>query len=141
IAGLMALWRCAPSCEEAIEQAVACGDHLLARSTDYPSGCGWIRPEIAPVALAGFAHGVAGIAWALDALSHATGIDRFAVRARWALEYERTLFSDSVENWRDVRERGRSGDGPDAAAKFSTAWCHGAPGIGLARLAMLRRTA
>ncbi len=138
IAGLMTLWQCAPS-DEVIEQAVRCGHHLVATATEYPSGCGWVRPEIAPVALAGFAHGGAGIAWALDKLSVVTGIDTFAARAGSALDYERTLFSEAEENWRDARASGRPSDGPDASAKFSTAWCHGAAGIGLSRLALLRR--
>src|SRR5206468_11591777 len=120
----------APS-DEVMEQAVASGHHLVATATEYPSGCGWIRPEMAPVALAGFAHGVAGIAWALHKLSVATGIHTFAACAASALEYERTLFSDAVENWHDARDSGRPSNGPDTAAKFSTAWCHGAAGIGL----------
>jgi lantibiotic modifying enzyme len=68
-----------------------------------------------------------------------TGIDAFAARARSALDYERTLFFDAEGNWRDARARGRPGDEPDAAPKFSTAWCHGAAGIGLSRLPLLRR--
>lgn len=139
IAGLLTLWQYAPS-DEVIEQAVACGRHLVATATEYPSGCGWVRPEMAPVALAGFAHGAAGIGWALHKLSVATGIDVFAGRAASALEYERTLFSESVENWRDARERSVRSNGPEAPAKFSTAWCHGAAGIGLSRLARLERT-
>ena len=139
IAGLLSLWRCAPS-DEVMAQAVACGHHLVATATGYPSGCGWVRPELGPIALAGFAHGAAGIAWALDTLAAATGIDTFASRARSAIDYESTLFSQTVENWRDARDGRPSNDGREAPAKFSTAWCHGAPGIGLARLAMLRRT-
>jgi lantibiotic modifying enzyme len=94
---------------------------------------------MAPVALAGFAHGAAGIAWALDKLSVVTGIDTFAARAGSARDYERTLFSDAEENWRDARANGHMSDGADASAKFSTAWCHGAAGIGLSRLPLVRR--
>jgi type 2 lantibiotic biosynthesis protein LanM len=139
IAALLALWQHAPA-DEVMAQAVACGHHLVATATRYPSGCGWVRPEMGPVALAGFAHGAAGIAWALDKLAATTGIDIFASCARSAIEYERTLFFQTVENWRDVRDSGEPKAGEEALAKFSTAWCHGAPGIGLARLAMLRST-
>jgi type 2 lantibiotic biosynthesis protein LanM len=138
IAGLLSLWQCAPA-DEVVAQAVACGEHLVATATGYPNGCGWVRPEMGPIALAGFAHGAAGIAWALDKVAVATGIDVFANCARSAIEYERTLFSETVENWRDVRDSRSSPGGREASAKFTTAWCHGAPGIGLARLAMLRR--
>ena len=139
IGGLLSLWQCAPA-DEVMAQAVACGQHLVATATEYPRGCGWVRPEMGPSALAGFAHGAAGIAWALDKLAAATGIDVFANCANSAIEYERTLFSERMDNWRDVRDSGSSGAAREAPVKFSTAWCHGAPGIGLARLAMLRRT-
>jgi type 2 lantibiotic biosynthesis protein LanM len=137
IAGLLTLWQSAPS-DEVIEQAVACGHHLVATATEYPSGCGWVRLEMAPVALAGFAHGAAGIAWALHKLSVATRVDTFNACAASALEYERTLFSEDLENWRDARDRGVPSNGPEAPAKFSTAWCHGAAGIGLSRVALLQ---
>lgn len=138
IAGLLTLWEYAPE-DEVIEQAVACGHHLVATATEYRSGCGWVRPEMAPVALAGFAHGASGIAWALERLSAVTGIETFAERAASALDYERTLFSEITGNWRDVRTNKRLSDESDGSAKFSTAWCHGAAGIGLSRLSLLRR--
>ena len=138
IAGLLTLWQRVPE-DEVIEKAIACGNHLIATATVYPSGCGWVRPDMASVALAGFAHGAAGIAWALHNLSVATGIQSFAAHAAAAITYERTLFSEAVENWRDARDNRGPKNEPGASAKFATAWCHGAAGIGLSRLALLQR--
>lgn len=41
-----------------------------------------------------------------------------------------TYFHAEVGNWRDARDA-------MGAGSFQTAWCHGAPGIGLARLRMM----
>lgn len=48
------------------------------------------------------------------------------------------LFSPLVMNWPDLREFEIQAD-KLGRVPFTTAWCHGAPGIGLARLCMLRR--
>ena len=77
---------------------------------------------------------------------HRPGLGERTGEARWlqlesrALAYERRLFVPSRDNWPDLlgpRLGGASGQAP----RFLTAWCHGAPGIGLARLrALLRRS-
>jgi len=76
-------------------------------------------------ARAGFAHGAAGIAYALARwLPHDPGpatID--AIRAAW--DYERRVFRDSGGAWPAIL--------PDGNRLVMAAWCHGAPGIGLAR--------
>jgi lantibiotic modifying enzyme len=46
------------------------------------------------------------------------------------IEYERSLFSTAATNWPDFR----SFDEQNGQARFAVSWCHGAPGIGLARL-------
>jgi lantibiotic modifying enzyme len=84
--------------------------------------------------LSGFAHGAAGIAWALLKLAGVTGEDRFHQAALGGIAYERSLFSREAGNWLDLRDHLQSGQDV-----FSTAWCHGAPGIGLARLSTLDR--
>ncbi|MEQ8538204.1 MAG: lanthionine synthetase LanC family protein [Coleofasciculus sp. D1-CHI-01] len=51
------------------------------------------------------------------------------------MAYERSLFSPGVGNWPDLREfetTVRSGN--PGRVNYMTAWCHGATGIGLARL-------
>ena len=55
-----------------------------------------------------------------------------------AIDYERSLFSAPAGNWRDLRVP--VGDnGHDRRDVFMTAWCNGAPGIGLARLSTLNQ--
>jgi lantibiotic modifying enzyme len=94
---------------------------------------GWVNRRVAAVPLTGFAHGAAGVSWALARLASATGGDAFRATAREAMEYERSLFSSTASNWPDLRDSVRA---PDGSPRFSVSWCHGAPGIGLARLGM-----
>ncbi len=92
------------------------------------------RPGKTGPRLAGFSHGAAGIAWALLELEGLTGDARFRRGALQAIAYERGLFAPAAGNWPDLRQL-KEGDAD--TPKFMTAWCHGAPGIGLARLASL----
>jgi lantibiotic modifying enzyme len=100
-------------------------------------GVGWVTPVPARRPPSGFSHGVAGIAWALLELFALTGDERFRAKALAAIEYERSLFSPEDGNWLDERDMGglarRNGGGP----RSISAWCYGAPGIGLARLSTL----
>jgi type 2 lantibiotic biosynthesis protein LanM len=135
IGSLLSLYRWAPS-EGVLAAAVQCGDRLLARSRVMEQGIAWPTP-LAPVRpLTGFSHGAAGMAWALGELASATGAERFRVAARAAIAYERGLFSEPAGNWPDLRtNQVAAADGP---AGYATLWCHGAAGIGLARLQALR---
>lgn len=143
IAALLALSSVAPSAQ-ILETALRCGDHLLAHARSMPTGCGWvIKGEQEP--LTGFAHGNAGIALMLLRLWASSGQERFRQSALAALAYERSLFSATEGNWPDLRQASLA-KMPGAAKQaargeqsypYITAWCHGAPGIGLARLASL----
>lgn len=108
-----------------LELAERCVDRLLATQHDagttrggWPAG-GDRRPR------AGFAHGAAGIACALERwLAHdprPAVLD--SVRAAWA--FERGLFAGSGGAWPTTRS--------DGSTVVMAAWCHGAPGIALAR--------
>ena len=131
IGALAALYRNAPS-RRILEVATACGDHLLGRAVTADDGIGWLTPAAATVPLCGFSHGAAGIGWALLELSALTGEPRFRNAAMRAIAYERRLYSTDHNNWPDLREQAGNGN-----PVFATAWCHGAPGIGLARLRAL----
>jgi type 2 lantibiotic biosynthesis protein LanM len=111
-------------CQRTLAVAMQCGDRLLARAQPAGDGLCWPGPRLEP--LAGFSHGAAGIAWALLTLFARTGEERFRTAARGGIAYERSLFCAEAGNWRDLRD-------PEHV-RFPTAWCHGAPGIGLARL-------
>lgn len=106
------------------------GEHLLASAVDADGGRGWVTTHEAAVPLAGFSHGVAGIAAALYAASAHTGDARFREQARHALAYERGLFRADTGNWLDLRG--------DETALDPVNWCHGAPGIALSRALILR---
>jgi type 2 lantibiotic biosynthesis protein LanM len=137
IGGLLSLYRLAPT-PATIAAAVQCGDRLLAAARPCADGAGWIPAGSATRPLTGFAHGAAGIAWALLELAAMTGESRFRAAALAGIAYERTQFCQAVGNWPDLRElalpRRTSAAGEPPCM---TAWCHGAPGIGLARLLSL----
>jgi lantibiotic modifying enzyme len=92
-------------------------------------------PPVSNVPLTGFSHGAAGIALALLRLSAATQDHRFRTAALAAIAYERSVFSPRAQNWPDLRTASRHTGRDDIGATFATLWCHGAAGIGLARLA------
>jgi type 2 lantibiotic biosynthesis protein LanM len=130
--GLLALHRSSPS-PRTLAAAVLCGERLLARAVPQQEGLGWPTRLPAHAPLTGMAHGAAGIARALLELAAATGEERFRTAALAGLAYERSLFDQGQGNWPDLRRRPGNG----AAPAFGVAWCHGAPGIGLARLSTL----
>jgi type 2 lantibiotic biosynthesis protein LanM len=129
LAGLLALHRVGAD-PEVRAAAVACGELLLARAEQGERGTTW--PSVAgsppPPPLTGLAHGMAGIAWPLAELAVVSGEGRFLAAAQGAVAYERSWFSPAKGTWRDLRVR-------DAEA-HACAWCHGAAGIGLSRLAI-----
>jgi lantibiotic modifying enzyme len=119
-----------------VNLSVRCGEELERAAVRSSEGWSWKTIDIPGQAglrnLTGFSHGTAGIGWALLELSQATGELRFQSAAEEAFRYERSHYSREHENWPDFRDflRPAGGNGP----VFSTAWCHGAPGIALSRL-------
>jgi lantibiotic modifying enzyme len=83
--------------------------------------------------LTGFSQGAAGIAYALLQLCAITREPTYRDVAQAALAYENTAFSAEAGNWYDYRPFTMT----DGTHTCMTGWCHGAPGIGLARLASL----
>lgn len=137
IVSLLMLHQAAPS-DRILDVAIQCGNHLLALATPMEQGVGWMAKGISKQPLTGFSHGTAGIAWALLELAAVTGEKRFHQVALEAIAYERSLFSPTVLNWPDLREFELSVQtSQPRPISFMTAWCHGAPGIGLARLLCL----
>ena len=61
-----------------------------------------------------------------------TGEQRWRAGAERALAYERSLYDPAMGNWPDLRET--AGAPAPVGSAFATFWCHGAPGIALARL-------
>jgi type 2 lantibiotic biosynthesis protein LanM len=131
ILGLLRLYRDSGSAN-VLTRATKCGEHLLAQSRPGPDGrrC-WVGQGLGPQALNGMSHGAAGFAYALAALSAATGRGEFAQAASECIAFENSNYDADRKNWPDLRGGG--------APSWPCQWCHGASGIGLARLAMSRQ--
>jgi len=113
--------------------ALKLGDALLEAAEYGHGGCSW--PSASSRSrqnLTGFAHGAAGIGFALLELFHVTGRAEYRKSAEWAFDYERFCFDPAAGNWPDFRLNGRSMR--RSRWGFSIGWCHGAPGIALSRL-------
>lgn len=129
ILGLLALHQ-ATGYKEALKKANICGQHLVRKLTKSKAGPQTWRTSIGNGhLLTGFSHGAAGNAFALLRLYEATNDAQYKQAAIEAMNYERSVFSQQQGNWPDFRGV-LEGDQP----RFIVAWCHGAAGIGLARL-------
>jgi type 2 lantibiotic biosynthesis protein LanM len=111
-----------------LEAARACGEHLLAQARDFGEA-GWGWPWADGLCQAGLAHGASGIALSLGRLFVATGQAEFGKAAARALRFVRSSFDPGRKNW-PALSRDASGE----RRIYMIAWCHGAPGIGLAHL-------
>jgi type 2 lantibiotic biosynthesis protein LanM len=134
IGALQVLNGVSPS-DHLLNAAVACGEHLLSLQHPQRNGAAWTTEAASSQPLTGFSHGAAGIAWALIKLSAWSGDARFRESAQSAIAYERSTFVEREANWPDYRPPSEE-DRLDS--RFMVAWCHGAPGIGLARMDNLR---
>ncbi|MBB4636441.1 hypothetical protein FHS01_002460 [Longimicrobium terrae] len=133
--------------------AVAIGEHMIQTATRDADGWSWATMRNSSVRnLNGYAHGAAGIGHGLLELYAATGDGRFRYGAEQAFLYERRFFNETECNWPDLRHselgeyqfEGRleelrdllraGGTLPVHEGKYMSAWCHGAPGIGLSRV-------
>lgn len=138
IGSLLSLYRCYPS-ERILAVAIQCGQYLIARAQPMEHGIGWLPKFGGTKPLTGFSHGAAGIAWMLLELAAVTGEERFRKAALDAIAYERSLFRPEVSNWPDLRDFATTLQANNNNQHTCmTAWCHGAPGIGLARLRCLQ---
>lgn len=140
IAALLALYevRADPAL---LATAIQCGEHLLSKAPQCSYEPGRVeQPVTMPIAasqpLAGFSHGAAGIALNLLRLASVSGDARFRAGALACIAYERQIFSPEQGNWPDFRLLGGERDSLEEK-QYMLAWCHGAPGIALARLAGL----
>ena len=113
-----------------LEFAAQLGDDLLLNVEPGRGGYSW--PAVGVPGrkykhnLTGLSHGAAGIGYALLELSAVMREHRYRQAAQAAIDYEQACFRPQEGNWPDFRQSGPT--------RCAVAWCHGAPGIGLARL-------
>jgi len=125
ILSLLRLYRDTGSAD-VLGRATQCGQHLMAQSRRGPEG----RRRVGAAELNGMSHGAAGFAYALAALAAATAREGFAQIAAECIAFENATYDANRHNWPDRRA---------AEPHWPCQWCHGAPGIGLARLAAAKR--
>jgi type 2 lantibiotic biosynthesis protein LanM len=127
ILALLRLYRDTQS-DDVLARATRCGDHLLAQPRVGPVGRrSWCPQGTGQDALNGMSHGAAGFAYALASLSAATGGEEFARAAEECIAFENASYDEVHSNWPDLRID---------AKVWPSQWCHGACGIGLARVGM-----
>ena len=134
VLALLRLYRDSASAD-VLRRAVKCGEHLLAqRRVGIDGRRIWVGQGLGAKALAqglnGMSHGAAGFAYALSSLAAAADREDFAAAAAECLAFEDASYDAERHNWPDWRGSG--------APTWPCQWCHGAPGIGLARLGMKR---
>jgi len=113
-------------------------DSLVSRAEPSAEGYSWnTLPGTGTRNLTGLAHGTSGIANALLDVYALTGTDVYRTTAFRGIAYERAFFDVAQQNWPDFRVESPVQPAPNATTNgpvCSCAWCHGAPGITLARL-------
>ena len=134
ILGLLRLYRDTRS-DDVLRRAEKCGEHLLGQPRLGPEGRRtWVGQGSGPRGLNGMSHGAAGFAYALASLAQATGRQELrqelAQAAAECIAFENSSYDAQRHNWPDLREQG--------GLSWPCQWCHGAPGIGLARIATSR---
>lgn len=110
--------------EALLNSAVESGEGSFWKSVTFPNQPG----------LTGLSHGASGVGVAMLELYKLTGDRRYYTAMTRAFEYERRCFDEREANWPDLRVKSGHRRPRSAPPVFSATWCHGAPGIALARL-------
>ena len=115
-----------------MQSAIRHGDHLMDAALPMATGIAWRMQHDGSVPpLCGYAHGASGMGLALLELFAITHDPRYREAAIAAFDYEESCFDPTEDNYPDFRRT--EGEPVSETPKFMTAWCHGAPGIGIAR--------
>ena len=142
--------------DRALDAVTRWGDTLLSHATQSAHGTSWdtmaemrvglesigvnatdvLHDQCCKPNLLGYAHGNSGIALALMELNAEVGEKRFADCAADAVAYETSWYDANNQLWPDLRHE----DPVSSKGATHVAWCHGAAGIGMARLRMWELT-
>jgi lantibiotic modifying enzyme len=112
-----------------VEAAQPHAAFLMENANRGEGGWSWGTMEKRHADLTGFAHGAAGIGFALLEMFRATGDPTYRNAAEEGFRYEQGVFDATRGNWPDFRHAPQNGE-----FAFAVMWCAGAPGIGLSRL-------
>ncbi|GEO02906.1 hypothetical protein AAE02nite_05700 [Adhaeribacter aerolatus] len=121
---------------------------LLSQTHMGKKGIYWDRVPVNVHGLCGFSHGASGVGYVLLELGNYLKNPTFYWLAEQAFTYESQYYDPEINNWYDFRKMvltpadEQAQQGAYAAADYGfftkgtsmNAWCHGAAGIGLARL-------
>ncbi len=115
-----------------LELAERFGNIILSRGVKTENGLCWTNKEgMQP--LLGMAHGNSGMIVMLAELYKNTGKREYYTAAKEAVRYEDAFYSEKTGNWLDFRGEEIS----EMEESDPVAWCHGAGGICLSRLALM----
>lgn len=121
---------------------ISLANFLIEKADKQSTGWSWNTMEGSTFNLTGFGHGAAGFAVAFAELYAFTNNKEYLDISKAAAQYENNHFNATQQNWPDYRNFNNVYQPPagPVEAVCSMAWCHGAPGIGLARLRMFELT-
>ncbi|UOD29132.1 hypothetical protein INH39_27545 [Massilia violaceinigra] len=121
--------------DQVLADAAACvADQLVASAVRDRDQVSWPGQQAQSANLVGLSHGTTGIALALLEVDQIRPAARYREAVAGALRYERACYSPAHRNWPDFRA---APEAPCAEPGHVVAWCHGATGMGMARLRML----
>lgn len=109
-----------------LDVAEILGENIWKMAKKQEKGYGIVGDNDNLPPLAGMSHGASGYIMAYAYLFEKIPRTDYYERIIALLTYENSLFDSKIGNWRDLRKKGED--------KNTMAWCHGAPGIALARL-------
>ena len=137
------------------QPALALADELRGAATQNDGAWCWDNDRacgkgVGPTPLCGFAHGASGMGLSLIEAGSVCGRSDWIDGGLAAFAYEDRLYDTAHRNWPDLRDLSNGASTTAAsdsatplrpqsrAPSFMVAWCHGAAGIGLARLRALQ---
>jgi class II lanthipeptide synthase len=120
---------------QGVAEAHRCAAHLLRHAQADGHALSWpnVDPQTTVANLTGLSHGAGGIGWTLIALGRHTDRADYIDAGRRAFAYEAQHFDQDEQDWYDLREF--SGGLSHGGRHYANAWCNGAAGIGLTRIA------
>lgn len=120
--------------ERALALAKKAANHLLKNAITKDNYIAW--KIMSKVPLSGLAHGSSGFALAFSKLYEITKNEKHLVAITKILNYEDSLFVEEQGNWKDCRDIVTNNF--PGKVLCATTWAHGAPGIGISRLSLLK---